>query len=91
MVVVENPSTVRIEGVVSVFGGVDIIQTVYLLLDVVHILVLNLGVQVQKLQDLQFGQDVLTSLNGESLYALCLVLLPLDVHFHLNYWHSTLY
>lgn len=84
MVVVENPGAVGIEGVISVFEGVDIVQTVYLLLDVVHILVLDLGGQVQKLQDLQLGQDVLASLDGESLDALCLVLLPFDVHSHLN-------
>lgn len=84
MVVVENPAAVDIEGVISVFDGVDIVQTVYLLLDVVHILVLDLRVQVQKLQDLQFGQNVFASLDGESLDALCLVLLQLDVHLHLN-------
>lgn len=84
MVVFENPAAVGIERLISIFEGVDIVQTVYLLLDVVRILLLDLGVQVQKLQDLQFGQDVFTSLDGESLDALGLALLLLDAHPHLN-------
>jgi hypothetical protein len=91
MIVIEYPSIVGTDGLFTVFDGIYIVQTVDLLLDVVHFFVLNLCVQVQKPQNLQLGQNVLTSFNSKPLYALCLGLLQFDVHFHLNYSTLTLY
>ena len=91
IVVVEKTAIMHADRIIKIFHRVNVVQAIDLMPYIVYLLVLNLKMQVQKVQNLQLRQNMLTTFNCKSFYAFRRPSLQLDANYHLNNIKITLY
>jgi hypothetical protein len=91
IVVVEKTAIMHADRFIKISDRVNVVQAIDLMPYIVYLLVFNLKMQVQKVQNLQLRQNMLTTFNCKSFYAFGRSSLQLDSNFHLNNMKITLY